>query len=335
MTSETDARLSEALRDIVGAQPFEPDLGDIERRGRRLRRRARTTRGIAGLGVAALLAAAFSTVPGTTRPGRTNGHLAVGMHAPAAKPRGPLVRLADYIVANDRQPAGNATLVIRTQSYPNAPAYTGVDLYTDSGEYFWAPNESGLPAEIAANDDIGGGMFAREVAAATYAVNGSLAVAREKMEDAPFASPGASSSGHSGSSAAEIAAPGDVPKVVPIKWRDGAPVIANPDNYIWEDSMDALIAGAANPLVRAGVLRLLSTLSEVSVTKGTIGGQPVLTLTATAPALPANYQEALTISADSGIPILFTGGTPGQTPGVTTTFQVSRVTLSNIAAGRF
>ena len=55
------------------------------------------------------------------------------------------MRLADYIRANDPQLAGNATLVIRTQSYPNSQAINGSDLYTDRGEYFYAPSERGLP----------------------------------------------------------------------------------------------------------------------------------------------------------------------------------------------
>jgi hypothetical protein len=83
------------------------------------------------------------------------------------------------------------------------------------------------------------------------------------------------------------------------------------------------------------VLRLLSTVPEVTVTNTTTGSQPALTLTAGAPAFPANYQEALTINAQTGIPIAFVGGAPGQTPDVTITFQVSRVTLSDIAAGKF
>jgi hypothetical protein len=101
------------------------------------------------------------------------------------------------------------------------------------------------------------------------------------------------------------------------------------------DSMDTLIEGAGNPDVRIGVLRILSTLSEVVVTNTTTNGQPTITLTASAPALPSNYQEAITINASTGIPVSFAGGTPGQTPSVTITYQVSRVTLANIAAGDF
>ena len=71
------------------------------------------------------------------------------------------------------------------------------------------------------------------------------------------------------------------------------------------------------------------------MTQTVAGSQPALTLTASAPALPPDYQEALTIDSSSGIPISFAGGVPGQTPSVIVTYQVSRVTLSAIAAGRF
>ena len=50
--------------------------------------------------------------------------------------------------------------------------------------------------------------------------------------------------------------------------------------HFWDNSIDALTWGAANPQIRAGVLRLLSTLPEVTVAKSTTGGQPTLTLTA-------------------------------------------------------
>jgi len=106
------------------------------------------------------------------------------------------------------------------------------------------------------------------------------------------------------------------------------------DNYIWTNSQDALIAGSGNPQVRAGVLRILSTLPEVTVTSTTTGGQPTLTLRADAPAMPGNYQETLVIGAKTGIPVTFTGGVPGHTPDVTVTYQVTRVTLAGIAAGQ-
>jgi hypothetical protein len=121
------------------------------------------------------------------------------------------------------------------------------------------------------------------------------------------------------------------------------------DNYVWENSEDALIAGAGNPEVRAGVLRLVSVLPGITVTDGTVDGQPTLTLTAgaaevgdmeSAKANPGGagtetpYQEAITINADTGIPLGFVGGPPGQTT-VTVNYVVTRVNLADIAAGKF
>ncbi len=66
-----------------------------------------------------------------------------------------------------------------------------------------------------------------------------------------------------------------------------------------------------------------------------INGEAMLTLTAQAPALPANYQETLTINGTTGVPIGFAGGVPGHRPETTATYRVSRVTVAAIAAGRF
>ena len=120
------------------------------------------------------------------------------------------------------------------------------------------------------------------------------------------------------------------------------------DNYVWEDCEDALVAGSGNPQVRAGVLRLVSALPGITVTQGTADGQPTLTLTAGAAELgdvgtskadpkaatgPA-YQEAITINADTGIPLQIASGPAGKVTG-TVTYKVTRVKLADIAAGKF
>jgi len=101
------------------------------------------------------------------------------------------------------------------------------------------------------------------------------------------------------------------------------------DNWVWGNSQDALIAGAGNPQVRAGVLRILSTLPDVAVTRTATDGRPTLTLTATAPAMPSGYQEQLIIDADTGTPVEFLGGAPGN-PAVTVTYDVTRVSTSDL-----
>ena len=107
------------------------------------------------------------------------------------------------------------------------------------------------------------------------------------------------------------------------------------DNYVWEGSEDALVVGSGNPQVRAGVLRLVSMLPGVSVTHGTVDGQPALTLTASAAEFgSASYQEAISINANTGIPLKMDGGTPG-TVDTTVTWVVTRVNLADIASGKF
>jgi hypothetical protein len=316
MNSQLERQLGENLHGLAASQPFEPDPAAIERRGRRyLRRRTALTRAGFGAGLAAVVALGVTVAiqpgpePGTTPPG-SGGHPQA-----SASSQVTLTHLAGYILAGGK-PSGDATLVIRNQSYPGQPTISGADLYTDSGEYFYARSASGLPEQVTSDHNLGDGLFARETAAAVYADHGDLATAREKMAEAP-------DPGH---------APAPPSKV--LKGPARGSTVSPEDDYIWENSMDALIAGSGKPQVRAGVLRILSTLREVTVTSTTTGGQPTLTLRASAPAMPGNYQETLVIGAQTGIPVSFTGGVPGQAPGVTVTYQVTRVTLADIAAGK-
>lgn len=298
------------------------------------RRRKLVTRSTAGAGIAAAVAlfAVFGASLASTP------HAPAGStHAAVGKVKDALVHLAADITA-DPTPPGDATLVLRTLSYPDSPSMTKADLYTDSGKYFYADTEAGLPSAIQSNADIGDGIGAREVSAALYAENGNLDTAREMMANAPFPD-GVHPSLQSELAQAQAMYPSLKAKglnlAAPTAASIAAHQAASTDNYIWMDSIDAFAAGAGNPLVRAGILRILSTLPEVTVTNTTTNGQPTLTVTATAPALPANYQESLTIDASSGVPVSFFGGTPGETPDVTETYEISRVTMSDIAAGNF
>jgi hypothetical protein len=291
--------------------------------------------GIVAVAVVLAISSSTAVTPGT----------AVAPHrAQAAVPRGSLVQLANFIRA-DRRPAGNATLVLRTQRYPHQATMTGADLYTDSGKYFYATTESGLPSAIA-QDANQGGFTKRELAVASFAANGNLKTARQRMAVAALA-PGYRA--QSASAAREMVAREMRTELATmtnprlrasVKGKLEAMLHARPisdsaqmANRIWENSLDTLVAGAANPLVRAGVLRLLSTMDEVTVKRTRTDGQPSITITASAPALPAHYDEQLTINARTGLPIRFVGGTPGRVPGVTVTYRVSRVTVAAIAAG--
>lgn len=350
MTSQTELHLSQSLRDIVSNQPFVPDIASIERRGRRLHRRATVSRTAAGIGVAAAVVAAVSigvngTVGDTAHPsqGAAASTARVGAtHVPVTSL--PLVRLANAIKAAKVHESGNATLVLRDQTYPDSAPITGADLYTDSGEYFYSETESGLPAQIKADDNVGDDFMKRELAAAIYAASGNLTVARHRMATAAYGPLAKSESRAQVITALrnELRGISSSPERASLQKKIGmiasaahVSPAAQTDNMIWENSVDALIAGADNPEVRAGVLRLLSTMKEVSVKNTTTAGKPSLTITAGAPALPKGYQEQLTINADNGLPLGFVGGNVGETPGVTVSYKVSRVTVANIEAGRF
>jgi hypothetical protein len=99
---------------------------------------------------------------------------------------------------------------------------------------------------------------------------------------------------------------------------------------VWSNAYDALVSGAGKPEVRAGVLRLLAGLPTVTVTHTTSAGKPTLTVTND----DGQYQETLVIGAEDGIPVSFHGvNTDGETS-TTVTYQVSRVTLADVAAGK-
>jgi hypothetical protein len=337
MSSPTEQHLGAAFRDLVAEQPFTPNVSAIEHRVRQARRRDRIVRGGIGIGVVAVAAVAAVGVAGivpsaparTTQASRAHpantGASTASTGSPDTQP--PLAKLAAFLTAAPR-PAGDATLVERETGAPGKASINVWDLYTDDGRYFFSQTEAGLPAQVKENNDRGDGQFGREVAAATYAATGDLDTAALKMAWAPDTTP--------------------VPAWLSAQVKNMSAGGLQIDNYVWENCEDALIAGSGNPQVRAGVLRLVSALPDITVTHGTDDGQPTLTLTAGAAEVgyagidKANpkaetgppYQEAITINADTGIPLGFAGGPAGQAA-VTVTYVVTRVKLADIAAGKF
>ena len=289
--------------------------------------------GIAAVGAAAAVLFATSA-PRSAAPaavGVTSGAHPANTGAPAsptsaAQP--PLVKLAAYLAAEPR-PAGDATLVERETGAPGHASINVWDLYTDDGRYFFSQTEAGLPAQVKENNSQGDGEFGGEVAAAAHAVTGDLDTAALKMAW-PYATP--------------------VPAWLSAQVKNMSAGELQIDNYVWEGCEDALVAGSGNPQVRAGVLRLVSALPGIAVTHGTADGQRTLTLTAGAAEMGSTvsgldngnpeaatgpaYQEAITINADTGIPLEIAGGPAGKVD-VTVTYVVTRVSLADIAAGKF
>ena len=324
------------------------ESGQAPAKHRRPRRRMLAIGGTAGLGIAAAAVAVTLIATSTPRPPAAPPRPVAGgptaSHPTTTTPTtpavsSPLVLLADKITASANKQPGDATLVFRTASFTDGQTGgTSVDLYTDAGPYYWALTESGLPAQIAAHHNLADGLFAREIAAAKYAVHGDLATARERMiYAADPADAGKSPAAQMSPWLLKLKAQLLGVKAAPGQSLAAAYDKASDDDEIWGNVLDALVAGSGDPQVRAGVLRLLSTVSGVVVTYGTLDGQPTLVVGDVTPGSNGNgtYEGALTLNASTGVPLEYTEGALGKAPESTTTYKVSRVTVADIAAGKF
>ena len=288
------------------------------------RRRIFGTRGKIGLGagIGAIAAAAAVAVAVGSSP----------QPVPSAAPESPLISLAAYITASPAV-SGNASLVVKTQTIGNRKPEVSYGLYTDGGGLFVGGSKKNLMEGIARKEDLSSGIEAREVKAALLAAKGDLAGPRKAMVNA---SPNALGLGLS---AADRQTVWDkaIAQNQEIYKAKGVKIAAHPPtgklleqetgNWIWNNSVDALTAGAGNAQVRAGVLRLLSTVPEVKVAKTTTGGTATLTLTAGSALFQGGSPEVLTINAKTGMPIKSSFKASGGLAQSVATFQVSRVTL--------
>jgi hypothetical protein len=249
------------------------------------------------------------------------------------------VRLADEPVA-----PGNATLVLRRQTYPNSAEIDGADLYADNGNYYYSPTLAGLPAVIQQNETVNVGSSdseQRDIAAANAALTEPIGQARQQMSVASFdpnvkpkeITPGVAPSSADDKGTAEVQQ-----KLQQIKKQEQQDnlhsVISQEDGMIWDNGMDALTAGAGNPQVRAGVLKLFATIPQITTSTGTLDGQATLDVTASL--LSSNsglYQEQLVLDANTGVPLEMIGGNQGQTPGVTVFYTITRTTVAAVENG--
>ena len=291
----------------------------------------------AGIGAVAAAAAAIALV--ATPASRPAG--AAGAVAEAPPMTSKLASLAALIKASGGTLPGDASLVIRTQTIDGKSPDVSYNLYTDSGAFYGGGDKKSLMQAVARHEDDADGIDAREVAAARYAAAGDLAAARVRMVNA---SPNYLGLGLGPAARKKIWAQAKA-KNAEIFKEKGIEFPPNPptgkalqedaDNYVWNNSVDALSAGGGDPQVREGVLRLLSTISAVTVANSTSGGQPALTLTAGPEVFGGAASEVLTINARTGMPIKAVVPAEGNMPSSVQTFQVSRVTLAGIKAGRF
>ena len=329
---------------LRSAMAIEEELRETKTAPRRRGRwgpRGTASLGVVALGAAAAAVAVALAVTSTPAP----GHKPTASGTPAATKATPaavnplLTQLAANIKVQQVKLPGNATMEIRNQS-PTSDKLgdNGVDLYTDSGTYYWALSESMLPQVIAEGQDVGQGQFKRDIAAALYAVNGDIGTARQRMSIANLI-PGAPHNTMQPNQDV-IAKLKAIDKQRGIPYTPPKPLTPaqkqeQTDNLIWMNATDALTAAPGNPQVRAGVLRLMATMPKVEVTQTTTAGQPTLTLADSWPLLAdPGLVESLVINASTGFPIALFNRDPGQPLNVTY-YHTSRVTLANVEAGQF
>jgi hypothetical protein len=258
-----------------------------------------------------------------------------------------LVTLAADVKASGASLPGDASLVIRTQTTPDKTPYVTYNLYTDSGEVYVTDTGSQLSGAVARKDNLAEATDTRVMAAARQAASGDLDKAREQMVNA---TPNRWGLGLSPAEAQKawddaqierrlillekgVANPSLLPRPTGKALQDGI------DNSLWTNTLHALDVGAANPEVRAGVLRLISTITDVTVEKSTTDGQPSLILTAGPALFQGDGEHILTIHADTGLPIRSEiKPAPGQKdplPPSIETYKSSRVAVADIVVGRF
>jgi hypothetical protein len=320
-------------------------------RARSRRRGTLGTKGKVGIGAGiAAVAAAAAVMLATTSAPQHAAPAASASQAPAAI--SPLISLAAHITASSGPLPGNASLIIQNVTIGGKQAPVIYNLYTDTGVYYAGATKQGLATAVAHHQASDNSTdISLEVAAARYAATGNLTTARERMALASGGNPlglGLSPAARQklwdkGLAQDEAILKEKGAKVkLPANPPTGKALQSAVDNYVWINSTAALFEGGGDPQVRAGVLRLVSTISGVTVANSTTNGQPTLTLTA-GPEVNGGTpgKEVLVINAQTGMPISDWSGDlpPAQngtpTPASMTTYQITRVTLANVTAGKF
>jgi hypothetical protein len=296
----------------------------------------------AGIGAVAAAVAVVLVATSTPQPGATAGATAgaaTGSASQAPAVDSKLVTLAAFIKASDDGSLpGNASLVIDKQVNGGRLMQVLYALYTDSGDLYTGDSRQSLMAAVADHANQADGTNTRELAAARYAATGDLATARVRMVDALpndfFLPLAAREKIWEQGAAARQALEREKGIKTPLKMPTGKALQDDINNYLWTASTIALSWGAGDPEIREGVLRLLSTIPEVTVANSTTDGQPTLTITAGPALFGDGSDQVLTVSARTGIPVSSVES-GGGLPTAVQTGQVSRVTLAGVLAGKF
>jgi DNA-directed RNA polymerase specialized sigma24 family protein len=242
--------------------------------------------------------------------------------------RTPLVRLAADVRLMPTQPQpGDATLVVRYTVVDGSHAsdgavYGGYDLYTDSGQYYYAPDSlAELQQAVDTHQpEIDSGNEAQALNTIAAAANGTPAQAREATLStfphglAPMPTP------------AEVKAFDDkmerlTKRPIPYVAPTHASYILSQDSDLWIAATQALAVGAGRSDVRAGAMKALSTITGVTQTPTELDGVRALKVD-----FPDDGQaEIIWLNADTGVPIQEQDGSDSAT-----TFEVERVTAASL-----
>jgi hypothetical protein len=303
------------------------------------RRRKIGTAGRLGIGAGVGVAAAAAAVALIVTSSSTGGAVPAAARGGTATvsvptPGSPLVALAAYIKAS-AQSRGDAWLVISTQVSGTKTMQVLYALYTDSSAIYTGDSVNGIKYAIAHHQDqMSSGGYAPLVKAAILAAASSPAQGRTTMLEAagdPLVglSPAAQKTvWDKEQAAAQVIIKEKGGKSKPRPYSSKA-VQQHFDNSVWTFGTEALSAGDGNTLVRQGVLRLLSTISGVSVAPSTTNGEATLTITAGPEVFDGNGSEVLTIDAKTGMLVKDVSYTPG-IPTAYTTYRSSRVTTAHL-----
>jgi hypothetical protein len=293
----------------------------------------------AGVGVAAAAAivavALNSSAPGAVVAGADSSVAASGPTAvDGSAERAPLMTLAGSI-KTATPPAGDGWLVKATQVHGTKTMQVVYTLYTDGHAIYTSDSVKGIKRAISKNQDqLKAGGYAPLLKAAVAASDRSPADGRTLMLKAAgdrlvgLGSAAQQAEWDKQQAAAQV--------IIKQKGGSAKPKPYSPqaveehfDNALWAYSTQALSAGDGNTEVRAGVLRLLSTIDAVSVKKSTTDGTATLTITAGSEVFGGEGGEVLTIDAKTGMLVKDVSTVPGL-PRATTTYESSRVTAAEL-----
>ncbi|RQX11020.1 hypothetical protein DDE19_31405 [Micromonospora ureilytica] len=248
--------------------------------------------------------------------------------------RAPLMTLAGSIKTVTPS-AGDAWLVKATQVHGTKTMQVVYTLYTDGHAIYTGNSVKDIKRAIARHQDqMTDGGYAPLLKAAVAAADSSPADGRTQMLKAakdPLVGldPAAQKAVWDKQQAAAQV-------IIKQKGGNAKPKPYSPqavqrhfDNALWTYSTQALSAGDGNTQVRAGVLRLLSTISAVSVTNSTTHGTATLTITAGPEVFGGEGSEVLTIDAKTGMLVKDVSTVPGL-PQASTTYESSRVTKADL-----